>query len=684
MKPHAVQIEERGTLISEESAPMGVDQDSLPHIMHTLTNAYPDPPKAVLRELATNGYDAQIECGVTDPVEIFLPIYGAQQLTVKDRGCGMTKDEILYHYSQYGASTKRGTNKQTGTLGIGSKSPLAIANAFTIESVKDGWKTMAMMVRTPEGGGKVDIVSHMPTDEHSGTSITVPVPVSHDLARKARNLFQYWPEGSILIDGKAPERVQGDWMGTKICLRDPGHPDVIVMGNIAYPVPEELPGMYPTDNMGRKIKSVVAFVKMAAVQFTPDRESLMLTELTTSTVKGLKDEIATRIAKLAEKEIGGAVSHHEAVKALRSWKYKYRFVPAGVLYKGEVIPTSWDSGTVYDASPYTRKKYSRVHGEAALTWNGTIVVNAPLLGDGLTMPAQIATKQWIGTTDHQSVLMFEKHPDPKWLHDLKVIDFQEVLDTAKEVRKNRVGSFKVRDGFGHSARRGYTPTEMDVFDLDLSLPTVYCIIKEVDEYRYALQMVREYLYDQQIRPQPTPLEKSMNFIAITPAKEKKLLKTVPGVIHAADLIQRIVTEAGTDALGTLEGRTSMKLLKVGYYERALMRKMDHATVIDPELQALIKQSKEEEKKQEIPANVRFYENLKQCLSYRLRSLIKFVELPDLSDEIVEINPWEAYPLVEHLSTYNFGNGDRAIEHLTLYLNSAYLLRSSVEEEVVAP
>ena len=73
---------------------------------------------AVLREVTTNALDAHVAAGVTRPSRS-TPTELAPVLTIKDYGVGLSVEDIRNIFSQYGASTKRETNDQVGSLGLG-------------------------------------------------------------------------------------------------------------------------------------------------------------------------------------------------------------------------------------------------------------------------------------------------------------------------------------------------------------------------------------------------------------------------------------------------------------------------------------------------------------------------------------------------------------------------------------
>lgn len=99
----------------------GISQNSQAHIMTILRDTlYSDKILAVLREYSSNAWDAHRMVGKNDlPIRITLPETETPTLVIRDFGPGMSPDEVFNIYTQYGESTKRGTDDAVGMMGIG-------------------------------------------------------------------------------------------------------------------------------------------------------------------------------------------------------------------------------------------------------------------------------------------------------------------------------------------------------------------------------------------------------------------------------------------------------------------------------------------------------------------------------------------------------------------------------------
>ena len=268
---------------------MTFDEASLVHLMSVMTDLYSDPMMAMLREYSTNALDAHIQAGLNRPIEVYTPSTFSQFLKIKDFGIGLSLEDIYEIYSKYGASTKRESNEVVGMLGLGCKSALTYCNQFTLVSVKDGWKIETIVARDETVAGSIQIVSQTQSDEPNGTEIVIPTKVTDagEIQKKAESFFQYWPKGSVLVNGNDPKHFEGLELIENMWIVPSSNRNnryssnnsncTIVMGNVPYPatVKHELTYEY----------ELVVFVPIGAVHFTPSRESLQMTKKTTAAAR---------------------------------------------------------------------------------------------------------------------------------------------------------------------------------------------------------------------------------------------------------------------------------------------------------------------------------------------------------------------------------------------------------------
>jgi len=280
-----------------EDIAMGIRSEDFRYLADVLNGLYSDTIAAPIREYSTNAWDSHVAAGVTRPIEISLPTADDLTFTVQDFGLGMSVDDLRNTYAMYGASDKRDSNEVAGQLGLGSKSGLSYAEAFTITAVKGGVKTIAMSTKDDHGLGVIKVLDTVGTDEPNGVRITIPVDRSDmsDFRQKAIELFQFWAPGSVIIDGEAP--AEPSWLATALRLDEDTwvvRPDsglyrsYVIMGNVAYPVPD-------AQVVGANHRSVsrrfVARLNIGDVDFVPSREEVKHTRHTDATLAELGEHI---------------------------------------------------------------------------------------------------------------------------------------------------------------------------------------------------------------------------------------------------------------------------------------------------------------------------------------------------------------------------------------------------------
>lgn len=429
------QVEITGNLSTASRTSFGLHSDSIAHLMSIMTDLYSDPALAVIREYSTNGFDAHVEAGVTAPIEVTLPTQMAPTLVIKDVGIGMTREQIEQNYGQYGYSSKRGTDDQTGMLGLGCKSALTYTTQFTLKAVSDGKQVVAIVSRDEVGVGFMQIVSHADVDKTNGVEISIPVPI-HDVNNvrsTAEDFFSYWAPGTVLINGEVPKtfREIAEENGNAVIELDPdvflvandsGEESRVVMGNVAYPhSTHELLG----DQVNADRCRVVAFVSMGDVSFTPSREALHMTAATKSTLDTLSEYVISTYRRRWQAEIDACPTIIDAVKYID--QTKSFFVPRRPSYgavrreqkytwRGESIPTyiyvegyAWNSS--YQENPSSKLKPSKTPLQSAavdlvVTGSGRVTAKMKAQTIQYANRMQIGKAHWSGNGNRDASVYF--------------------------------------------------------------------------------------------------------------------------------------------------------------------------------------------------------------------------------------------------------------------------------------
>lgn len=318
MRPNTTQMVHHVDVI-DDSLRMSIDNDSIKHLMTLLTDLYSDPVLAVVREYSTNARDSHIDAKVVRPIEVTLPSALNPTFKVQDFGVGLNVDDLRDVYSMYGKSTKRNSDEATGTLGLGCKSGLTYTLSFTVDAVKDGVRTVAAVTKDEEGVGVIKILDTVSTSEANGVTVSIPVK-SYDIEKfqaAANKLFPYW-RGGVLVDGKAPELPEeftssGIWVDDDILVIPKTHASKVVMGGIPYHF-----------DCGISGTSIIAWIPMGSVNFTPAREALHLTKLTNSTLQTVKEFAQERLTAAIMQAIEDAKTPFDQLTFSMKWWFYTR------------------------------------------------------------------------------------------------------------------------------------------------------------------------------------------------------------------------------------------------------------------------------------------------------------------------------------------------------------------------
>lgn len=327
-----------------------ISQNDIAHIMQLLRNGvYSDGQSAIIRELWCNAFDSVKEAGgnPSKDVVIQLPNSMNPEIVFMDRGVGLSHEDVVKIYRNYGDSTKRNSNDQIGCLGIGSKSPFAYTDSFTVIAVKDGMKNAYIASVARESvdpvagvGGLHQFVKNQETDESNGVTIKIPIKNSDitSFVTKMKYFFRFvLPEDrpkfipEIEIE-ELPlcETFCGDnWaLKGKTSIFD----SYIVMGNVPYIIdsrnfPIYLPNKYSQDIGGKKVlqtveeldaQNIITFtqeefallkfgfvarVPMGSVAFQVSREGLRYTPETLKTIRAVIRDILKNAKSIIQKKI---------------------------------------------------------------------------------------------------------------------------------------------------------------------------------------------------------------------------------------------------------------------------------------------------------------------------------------------------------------------------------------------
>jgi hypothetical protein len=245
---------------------------------------YSDPAAAMIREIVANANDSHKAAGVDKPVFIHVPNLLEPWFVVQDFGLGLSAEQIDNIYTTVFESTKDQDNEATGGFGLGSKTPYAVSDSFTVSAIKDGIKNEYLMFRDGNRNPSYMLTSTTKTDEGNGVKVTVPFNGSfctyqefEDKAKRVLSMFDTKFDCNLKIKHFKEGLVS---LTDNIHLSKETRADYIVMAGIAYPLNDK--HFYTRFHRGMYIE-----VPNGAVELTPSREQLFYSKETIAYVQSL-------------------------------------------------------------------------------------------------------------------------------------------------------------------------------------------------------------------------------------------------------------------------------------------------------------------------------------------------------------------------------------------------------------
>ena len=146
--------------------------------------------------------DATIDAGTTDlGYETHLPTSMEPHFYIRDYGTGLEHDEVMKLYTTYFYSNKTHSNDFVGQLGLGSKSPFAYTDNFSVTSYQDGVERVYSAIINEDGFPTINFITEQETSEPNGLKVGFPVKSEdieefHDKAQEVYRWFKVQPKVS--------------------------------------------------------------------------------------------------------------------------------------------------------------------------------------------------------------------------------------------------------------------------------------------------------------------------------------------------------------------------------------------------------------------------------------------------------------------------------------------------------
>jgi len=157
---------------------------------------YSNPINSIVRELVSNAWDSHVAAQQTHvAITVNAPTLFDPYFTVHDYGTGLSHEDMTTLYNTICRSDRRGSNSFLGGFGLGSKSPFAYSDQFTVESRYNGWKKLYAVYKDGNNIPTLSLMSTTVTDEPNGLTIKIPVTSAdhYSFVRAIQKELLYFP-----------------------------------------------------------------------------------------------------------------------------------------------------------------------------------------------------------------------------------------------------------------------------------------------------------------------------------------------------------------------------------------------------------------------------------------------------------------------------------------------------------
>jgi len=277
---------------------------------------YSNKVRAVIRELSTNAYDSHVDAGRSaTPFEVHLPSSMEPHFSIRDYGTGLGHDDCMHLYTTYFRSNRTDSNDAVGCMGLGSKSPFAYSDSFTVESFFNGEHRTYNAYKNEEDEPVFALLNTQDTSEPNGLKVSFPVTShTHDndfdeFIEEAEDLYKFF-EVQPKITGQSievePDKyiIEGDGWAVR---KRGNYGAYAIMGQVSYPIDVD----QFDNNKDRETCSILRTnlnitFDIGELSVTPSRESLSYNKHTIASIIKRCAEIKENAEKVAEEAVSGA------------------------------------------------------------------------------------------------------------------------------------------------------------------------------------------------------------------------------------------------------------------------------------------------------------------------------------------------------------------------------------------
>lgn len=140
---------------------------------------YSNPMRTMIQEVISNAWDSHCVSGRKD-IPIDISVSELDGLTIRDHGLGIPDNDMHSIYCIYSNSTKRDDPNQIGGFGLGTKSPFAYTESFTVISRNEENCNTYLISRKSDTGEDIPSINSIflsTNIKNNDTGLTVNIPI---------------------------------------------------------------------------------------------------------------------------------------------------------------------------------------------------------------------------------------------------------------------------------------------------------------------------------------------------------------------------------------------------------------------------------------------------------------------------------------------------------------------------
>lgn len=299
---------------------------------------YTDRIGSAVREVCSNAWDGMkmkslAEGKPIEPFSVTLPTDLEPHFIVEDFGVGMPDEAAQDLYSTLGLSTKENSNDQIGAFGLGSKSPFAVTDTFTVENTYDGITHYYLCFKSETGLPSLLKTGQKTEDRPNGVKVIIPSSGSNYSSYKKalqRQLVAMEPkpiikniEEFIFTDPvMVAENEFGYVLSNAAVFGLKGKSLYARMGMVLYPIDDTQIGYsYYEPSLHKSLSEGSALIlnlPIGAVEPLPSREALTYDKRTIDNIKERVSKFKEVYKKLLKDEVMAQPTPLDAYNKIKS------------------------------------------------------------------------------------------------------------------------------------------------------------------------------------------------------------------------------------------------------------------------------------------------------------------------------------------------------------------------------